>query len=232
MRTGHPDSHRRETEGDYGQEVRARYRARELQHDSQLFHAYLEVEAGLREKGGRVERVVLEVDLKRGSQEFLQQHNRGRKDSDGRPDREQHEIADWARRRELPYLDDQVHFPDFRIEYELDGLDRHDVEVITNAPEVGTRPRVRGAGFTCVALRGEAAPRARITSARLGVVMTNMRDSVTAPDVEAIEAFGFTERQARFLVTVMVYSGAFLERQVLRLRGMAHGQKTHDFIII
>ncbi|MFA5907916.1 MAG: hypothetical protein WC815_03980 [Vicinamibacterales bacterium] len=60
--------------------------------------------------------------------------------------------------------------------------------------------------------------------------MTKMRDSVTAPRIEAIEAFGFTERQARFLVAVMVYSGAFLERQYCAFAGIAHGQKTHDFI--
>ena len=150
------DSHRRETEGDYRQEFHAGVsRPRELQHDSQLFHAYLEVEEGLREKGGRVERVVLEVDLKREYQEFLQQHNKGRKDSDGRPDREQHEIADWARQHELPYFDDQVHFPDFRIEYELDGRDRHeDVEVITEHYRGGHAASRARAGFTCVGSKG------------------------------------------------------------------------------
>src|SRR6186713_3314532 len=60
--------------------------------------------------------------------------------------------------------------------------------------------------------------------------MTNMRDSVTTSRIEAIEAFGLTERQARFLVTVMVYSGAFLERQYCTFAGIAHGQKTHDFV--
>ena len=60
--------------------------------------------------------------------------------------------------------------------------------------------------------------------------MANIRDSVTADRIEAIAAFGFTERQARFLVTVMVYAGAFLERQYCTFAGIAHGQKTHDFI--
>lgn len=150
------DSHRREAEGDGRQEFHAGVsRPRELQHDSQLFHAYLEVEEGLREKGGRVERVVLEVDLKREYQEFLQQHNKGRKDSDGRPDREQEEIADWARQHELPYFDDQVHFPDFRIEYELDGCDRHeDVEVITEHYRGGHAASRARAGFTCMGSKG------------------------------------------------------------------------------
>ena len=42
--------------------------------------------------------------------------------------------------------------------------------------------------------------------------------------------FGFTERQARFLVHVLVFSGVFLERQYRAFTGLAHGQKTHDFL--
>ena len=42
--------------------------------------------------------------------------------------------------------------------------------------------------------------------------------------------FGFTERQARFLVHVLVFSGVFLERQCRAFTGLAHGQKTHDFL--
>jgi hypothetical protein len=54
-------------------------------------------------------------------------------DYDGHPDRDEAEIERWALEHDLPYLDDQVHFPDLRIEYEeLDGRRRHeDVEVLT-----------------------------------------------------------------------------------------------------
>jgi hypothetical protein len=45
-----------------------------------------------------------------------------------------------------------------------------------------------------------------------------------------LQPLGFTERQARFLVTVMLHSGVFLERQYCRFAGITHGQKTHDFI--
>jgi hypothetical protein len=41
---------------------------------------------------------------------------------------------------------------------------------------------------------------------------------------------GFTERQARFLVHVLVFSGVFLERQYRVFTGLVHGQKTHDFL--
>jgi hypothetical protein len=57
--------------------------------------------------------VVLEEDLKREYQSFLQEHNRGRPDSDGRPDRDAREIEAWAREHDLPFFDDSVRFPDF-----------------------------------------------------------------------------------------------------------------------
>jgi hypothetical protein len=95
--------------------------------------------------------VVLEQQLKREYQSFLQEHNRDRADSDGRPDRDPREIAQWAQEHELPYFDERVHFPDVRIEYELDRREEHqDIEVLT--------PHYRGAhaagrarsGFRCV----------------------------------------------------------------------------------
>jgi hypothetical protein len=55
------------------------------------------------------------------------------------------------------------------------------------------------------------------------------RDSTRPARVEAVSAFGFTERQARFLVNVMVHSGVFLERHCA-FAGITHGQKSHDFI--
>jgi hypothetical protein len=41
---------------------------------------------------------------------------------------------------------------------------------------------------------------------------------------------GFTERHARFLVHVLVFSGVFLERQYRAFTGLVHGQKTHEFL--
>jgi hypothetical protein len=113
---------------------------REIHHDSNLHATYRQEEARLRDEhdGPEIRRVVLEQDLKREYQEFLQEPNRGRSDSDGRPGREENEVRDWAREHDLPYFDDQVHFPDYRIEYELDGRELHqDVELFT--------PHYRGA---------------------------------------------------------------------------------------
>lgn len=95
-------------------------------------------------------------EICRGYPGFLQEHNRDRPDSDGRPDRDPREIEDWAREHDLPFFDDRVHIPDLRIEYELDGRDRHeDVEVLT-AHYRGAHGASRArAGFTCFGGRGK-----------------------------------------------------------------------------
>ena len=115
-------------------------RSREIDHDSSLYATFRQEETRLRDEHPDLEirRVLLEQDLKREYQEFLQEPNRGRSDSDGRPGREENEVRDWAREHDLPYFDDQVHFPDYRIEYNVDGRELHqDVELFT--------PHYRGA---------------------------------------------------------------------------------------
>jgi hypothetical protein len=58
----------------------------------------------------------------------------------------------------------------------------------------------------------------------------HLYDSIRADRVHKLLMFGFTERQARFLLHVLVHSGVFLERQYCQSAGIAHGQKTHDFL--
>ena len=123
---------------------------RELTHDTNVYRAYRRADERLRQQGARVDRVVLDYELKRDYQRFLQDHNRGRKDSDGRPDREPEEIARWARQHDLPYYDDQVHFPDARLEYEdRDGRSRHeDIEVMTGHYRGAHAGAAARSGFT------------------------------------------------------------------------------------
>ena len=61
-------------------------------------------------------------------------------------------------------------------------------------------------------------------------VLPEARHSVRPGRVAAVMEFGFTERQARFLVHVLVFSGVFLERQYRAFTGLVHGQKTHEFL--
>jgi hypothetical protein len=151
---------------------------RELTHDTNIYRAYQRAEEHLREQGARVDRVVLDYELKRDYQRFLQEHNRGRKDSDGRPDREPDEIARWAREHQLPYYDEQVHFPDARIEYEdRDGRSRHeDLEVVTghyrgahaNAAARSGFTRYRSLGCTVGGRSGRRTPDPRLAEELLG----------------------------------------------------------------
>lgn len=106
---------------------------RELTHDAHVYRAYVRAEERLQEHGASVRRVVLDHELKREYQQFLQARNFGRADGDGRPDREPEEIAAWAREHDLPYFDGSVHFPDARLDYEdHDRQVRHeDIEVVT-----------------------------------------------------------------------------------------------------
>lgn len=107
------DSHSIERDDDPSQAFYAGVsRSREIDHDSNLYATYRQEEGRLRDEheGIEIRRVVLKQDLKREYQEFLQEHNRERSDSDGRPDREEGEIREWAGEHDLPYFDGQVHF--------------------------------------------------------------------------------------------------------------------------
>jgi hypothetical protein len=47
--------------------------------------------------------------------------------------------------------------------------------------------------------------------------------------LRAVTNLGFTERQAGFLVTVMLHAGVCLGRQYCEYGQIAYGQKMHDF---
>ena len=74
-------------------------RSRELEHDSQVYDAYLHAADRLHEQGSRVDRVVLDYELKRDYQKWLHENDARRDDYDGHPDRDEDEIralGDWS----------------------------------------------------------------------------------------------------------------------------------------
>lgn len=123
-------------------------KTRELAHDAQLYRAYLHSADRLTGQGAHIQRVVLDDELKREYQQFLQESNRDRSDADGRPDRTREEIDEWAHAHDLPVVDDHVQFPDLRIEYEwADGRrEVEDLEILT--------PHYRGAHAAAKARSG------------------------------------------------------------------------------
>jgi len=131
-------------------------RPRELKHDAQVYRAYLHEADRLRGEGANIHRVILDNELKAEYQEFLQERNRDREDSDGRPDRKVEEIQEWAIDHSLPCDNEgHVQFPDVRIEYDIEGRDHTlDVEVMT--PQYrGAHARAKSsAGFSCYGTGG------------------------------------------------------------------------------
>jgi DNA-binding MarR family transcriptional regulator len=126
-------------------------RERELEHDAQVYAAYLSVAERLDERQAHIERVLLDYELKREYQRWLHERDGDRDDYDGNPDRTAQEIEQWALEHELPYFDEQVHFPDLRIEYEeIDGRRRHeDVEVVTVHYRGAHGAAAARSGFSC-----------------------------------------------------------------------------------
>jgi hypothetical protein len=126
-------------------------RERELEHDLQVYRAYEREAERLQERRAQIERAILDYELKRGYQKWLHERDRDRDDYDGHPDRSAEEIREWALEHDLPYFDDEVHFPDVRIEYEEpDGrLDHRDIEVTTEHYRGAHAASVARSGFSC-----------------------------------------------------------------------------------
>ena len=105
----------------------------------------------LTERGARIERVLLDHELKREYQTWLHERDGDRADYDGHPDRTEDEIREWALEHELPYFDDEVHFPDLRIEYRDadDRWDHDDIEVTTEHYRGAHGASVARSGFSC-----------------------------------------------------------------------------------
>jgi len=137
---------------------------RELAHDSRVYGAYVKAADRIAERGDRVHRVVLEEELKREYQRFLQSENLTRREGGEPAEGREQAIARWAQERELPCEDGHVRLPDARIEYEdRDGRRAvEDIEVVT--------PHYRGAHAAAKVRSGFT--RYRAFGARLGGLRT------------------------------------------------------------
>jgi hypothetical protein len=126
-------------------------RERELEHDVQVYRAFEREAERLEDRGACIDRVVLDYELKRDYQKWLHERDRERDDYDGHPDRDPLEVQQWAGDHDLPYFDEQVHFPDARIEYtDADGrLDHLDIEVVTVHYRGAHGAAAARSGFSC-----------------------------------------------------------------------------------
>jgi len=118
---------------------------RELAHDARLYGVFRKEAQQIEGEGGRVTRVVLDYEVKRDYQQFL---NRSDRPADAPP------IDDrlaFAQAHDLKVVDGHLQLPDLRIEYETeDGrLEYRDVELITEQYSRGQMSGKARAGFTC-----------------------------------------------------------------------------------
>ena len=131
---------------------------RELAHDAQLFRLFQAEASRIEAEGGRIDRVVLDYELKRDYQTFL-----------NRPDRDDEldDVATFADAHALPVIDGHLELPDLRIEYQTqDGeLQHRDVELVT---EHYSRSQLAGKSRAGFSLYRAAGVRVRSGAARAG----------------------------------------------------------------
>jgi hypothetical protein len=118
---------------------------RELAHDARLYGVFREEARQIEREGGRMTRVILDYEVKREYQQFL-----------NRPDRwvdadRAHERLAFAQAHDLRVIGGHLQLPDLRIEYETeDGrLEYRDVELVTEHYSRGQMSGKARAGFTC-----------------------------------------------------------------------------------
>jgi len=116
---------------------------REIAHDSQLYRLYQAEAARIEGDGGRVTRIVLDYELKREYQRFLNRPDRP-EDADRSDD-----IEGFASASGLPIIDGHLELPDLRIEFEsADGrAEYRDVELVTEHYSRGQLAGKAAAGF-------------------------------------------------------------------------------------
>ena len=123
---------------------------REVAHDAQLHRLFQAEGARIEASGGRIERVVLDYELKRDYQTFL---NRRDRPADATTDTD---MRAFAAAHGLSVVGGHLELPDLRIEYETeDGRhESRDVELVT---EHYSRAQLAGkaqAGFSCYRAAG------------------------------------------------------------------------------
>ena len=104
---------------------------REVEHDTQIYRAYLKEAGRIEHAGGKNLRVELDFELKHKVQKALYAARKAE------PERDLAEIKqEVAERFELPHIHNKIEIPDARIHYELDPGSQTafaDIEVVTAA---------------------------------------------------------------------------------------------------
>jgi hypothetical protein len=132
---------------------------REVEHDTQIYRAFLKEAEGIERSGGSNLRVRLDFELKAEIQKAI--HAERKAD----PGRDMREIKQQvAERFDLPFVENGIQIPDARIEFDTDQGSRSghaDIEVLTAAYRPGHLKGKAQAGFS---LYASASDRATLTA--------------------------------------------------------------------
>lgn len=132
---------------------------REVEHDAQVYRAYLKEAERIAKAGGSNLRVELDFELKSKVQKAIHAAHKAE------PGRDMNEIKrEVAKQHELPHLRNKIEFPDARIHYDIDQGARtafSDVEVVTAAYRPGHMQAKSQAGFRVYA---SASDRSRLAT--------------------------------------------------------------------
>jgi hypothetical protein len=132
---------------------------REVEHDTQIYRAYLKEALRIEGSGGSNLRVRLDFELKAGIQKAIDAERKAT------PERDLNEIKQKvAERFDLPFIDNGIQIPDARIEYDTDQGSRSghaDIEVLTAAYRPG---HIRGKAQAGFNLYASASDRATLTA--------------------------------------------------------------------
>jgi len=183
---------------------------REVEHDSQIYRAYLKEWASIEREGGSNPRAKLDFEIKASVQRAMYL---ARKEE---PDRELSDIkADVAEQFNLSVINDRIVIPDARIEYETPGggTSHIDLEVATSAYRHSHIQAKATAGFRLYIAHGDIG--------RLGAAVEDDRHHVwhfgllmaLCGPIQDLIRLRYTDREASFLYLVGRFSGYFIGRQ-------------------
>jgi hypothetical protein len=127
---------------------------RELRHDAAIYRLYQEVAGRINREGGRVQRVVLDFELKKAINPRL-----AKLDSLPEPERER-QRRQIAEDHGLTVVDGKIPLPDLRVEYETAEreLTKVDVELATADYHLNSLAAKARAGFSIYAMKEDMGP--------------------------------------------------------------------------
>jgi hypothetical protein len=134
---------------------------REIIHDASIYRMYQVEAAAIEARGGVIQRVVLDEELKR--EVFARANRPTALAADALPTRlvetQAERLEEAAARLSLPVVNGHVEFPDLRLEYDdpVLGQTRVDLELVSDAYHRGHVAAKQCAGFTLYSAGGDAA---------------------------------------------------------------------------